>query len=443
MTANPYLEGNFAPVEGELTVFDLPVEGKLPEALVGRLLRIGPNPVAPDPDTHHWFTGNGMVHGVRLDAGRASWYRRRFVRDEEIADLDGGPRVPGPLGPVGGGGANTNVVEIAGEIYAIVEAGSFPVRLDAELDTILRSDFDGGLKQGFSAHPKICPDSGEIHVAVYGPFDEHVHHVVVSKDGRVLRDEPVHLPHKPMVHDCALTENHFIVLDMPCIFDAEAAMAGASLPYRWHPEQGARVGLLPRHGPASEIRWFEVEPCFVFHPMNAYEDDAGRVVMDVARHPAVFASDFRGPNEGSPTLDRWTFDPSTGLAKEERIDERGQEFPRIDDRLAGKAHRFGYVAALASGFEAKSLIKHDLVAGTSEVHAEGEHRFFFEPVFVPKHADAAEDEGWVLAYTYDQRENKSDVVVIEAQDFAAGPVARVQLPDRVPFGFHGNWVADA
>ena len=442
MSANPYLEGNFGPVEGELTSFDLPVEGELPEALQGRLLRIGPNPVAPDAQSHHWFIGNGLVHGVRLEGGRAVWYRRRFVRDEQIADLDGGPRVQGPLGPFGGGVANTNVVSIAGEIYAIVEAGSFPVHLDAELNTLERSDFDGGLKQGFSAHPKVCPDTGEVHVAVYGPFDEHVHHVVVSKQGRVLRDEPIHLPHKPMVHDCALTPNHFVVLDLPCTLDADAIVAGSPLPYRWHPEQGARVGLLPRTGTAADMRWFDIEPCYVFHPMNAHEDEAGRVVMEVARHPAMFASDFRGPNEGPPTLDRWTFDLASGNAKEERLDDRGQEFPRIDDRLAGKPYRYGYSAALENGFEAPRLLKHDLQSGTSEVHDEGEGRLFFEPVFVPKHAEAAEDEGWVMAYAYDQRENKSDVVVLDAQDFSAGPIARVQLPDRVPFGFHGNWVPD-
>lgn len=443
MTANPYLEGNFGPVEGELTSFDLRVEGELPEALNGRLLRIGPNPIAPDPKSHHWFIGNGLVHGVRLEAGRALWYRRRFVRDEAIADRDGGRRVPGPLGPFGGGVANTNVVSIAGQIYAIVEAGSFPVRLDDELETVERSDFGGGLKQGFSAHPKLCPDTGEAHVAVYGPFDEYVHHVVVSREGRVLRDEPVHLPHKPMVHDCALTPSWFVVLDLPCTLDADAIVAGSPLPYRWHPEQGARVGLLPRTGSAADVRWFDVEPCYVFHPMNAHEDAAGRVVIEVARHPAMFARDFRGPNEGPPTLDRWTLDPASGLAKEERLDDRGQEFPRIDERRVGKPYRYGYSAAIGSGFEAPRLLKHDLLEGRSEVHEEGGHRLFFEPVFVPRHDRAGEDEGWVMAYAYDRRENKSDVVVIDAQDFAAGPIARVQLPDRVPFGFHGNWVPDA
>ncbi len=442
MTANPYLEGNFGPVPDELTSFDLEVEGELPRELNGRLLRIGPNPVAPDPASHHWFIGNGMVHGVRLEDGRAEWYRRRFVRDEQVTEHFGWPKVPGPLGALGSGVANTNVVRIAGEIYAVVEAGNMPVHLDAELETIERTDFDGGLAAGFSAHTKVCPDTGETHVAVYNPFDEYVHHVAVAKDGRVIRDEGVHLPHRPMVHDCAITPSYFLVLDFPCVLDGQAGAEGAPLPYRWHPELGARVGLLPRTGPASEIRWFEVEPCYVFHPMNAFETSEGQVVMDVARHPAMFASDVRGPNEGAPTLERWTFDLASGTTKEERLDERGQEFPRHDERLVGKPYRFGYTAATGASFEARGLYKHDLERATCETHTQGDHRFFLEPVFVPKSDTAAEDEGWVMAYVYDARENRSDVVVIDAQHFEAGPVATVKLPDRVPYGFHGNWIAD-
>jgi carotenoid cleavage dioxygenase-like enzyme len=443
MAANPYLEGNFAPLADELTSLDLTVQGELPRELNGRLLRIGPNPVAPNPATHHWFIGNGMVHGVRLEEGRAVWYRRRFVRDEQVIEKFGYPEIPGPAGALGTNVANTNIIELAGELYVIVEAGNMPVHLDAELETIERSNFNGGLKHGFSAHPKICPATGEVHVAVYNPFEEHVHHVVVAKDGRVIRDEPVHLPHRPMVHDCAITENYFAVLDFPCILDGAAGAEGSPLPYRWHPEQSARVGLLPRNGLASEIRWFEVEPCYVFHPMNAFETDDGRVVMDVARHPAMFASDVRGPNEGPPTLDRWTFDLASGNTKEKRLDDRAQEFPRLDERLVGKSYRYGYTAALGKGFEARGLFKHDLQTGACIEYSQGEHRGFLEPVFVPKSESATEDEGWVMAYVYDARENRSDVVVLDAQDIANGPIATVKLPDRVPFGFHGNWVPDA
>jgi carotenoid cleavage dioxygenase len=442
---NPYLSGNFAPVSGELTALDLPVAGEIPRELEGLLVRIGPNPIAPDPRTHHWFLGNGMVHGVRLRGGRAEWYRRRFVRDDDVVRAYGWPEVPGPRPEwqLGGGVANTHVIGHAGRIFALVEAGNLPVELDAGLETVARSDFGGTLAGGFAAHAKRDPGSGELHAAVYSPFAEAVQHVVVATDGRVRRSVAISRPGKPMVHDCAITGRYFVLLDLPVTFDPKNVEDGYPLPYRWNPGYGARVGLLPREGRAEEIVWCEVEPCYVFHPLNAYDAPDGRVVLDVVRHPKMFASDFRGPNEGAPTLERWTLDPRGGRAQEQQLDEQGQEFPRLDERRIGRPYRFGYTAAFGSGLAMGGLFKHDLRDGKRELHHEGPARRFMEPVFVPRSADAAEDDGYVLAYLHDAATDRSDVVILHAQDFAGGPLATIQLPDRVPFGFHGSWVPDA
>lgn len=444
MTADAYLSGNFAPVD-EQTSLDLPVTGRIPEALEGRLLRIGPNPVEPpDPALHHWFTGNGMVHGVRLRGGRAEWYRNRYVRDDQVVRVLGGPPVPGPRpeNELGDGLANTNVIAHAGRTFAIVEAGNLPVELSDELETVGRSDFDGTLPGGFTAHPKRDPASGELHAAVYSPFQDHVSHVVVGADGRVRRAVDVPVAGKPMVHDCAITERWFLILDLPVTFDPSLLEQGHPLPYRWNPDHGARVGLLPREGSAEEVVWCEVGHCYVFHPLNAYDLPDGRVVLDVVRHPRMFDRDLNGPNEGAPTLDRWTLDPRTGRATEERLDERGQEFPRHDERVLGRPYRYGYAAEFGDGLRFGALIKHDLRDGKSELHDEGPGRVFLEPVFVPRSEDAAEDDGWVMAYLYDGGTDRSDVVILHAQDFTAAPVATIHLPQRVPFGFHGNWVPD-
>ena len=444
MSENPYLSDNFAPVEEEVTAFDLDVTGEIPRELAGRLLRIGPNPIDPDPKTHHWFIGSGMVHGVRLRDGKAEWYRNRYVRDDKVVEARGWPPVEGPVreDAIGGGTANTNVIGHAGQTLAIVEAGSLPVELGYELETVRRTDFGGTLPGGLSAHPHKDPDTGELHAVVYSPFWEHVQYVVVGTDGRVRRTVDVPRPGKPMMHDCMITKSYFVMLDLPVILDPDVAEAGYSLPYKWHPEYGARVGLLPREGGADDVVWHDVEPCYVFHPMNGYEDADGRVVLDVVRHPAMFASDFRGPNEGKATLDRWIIDPKGGPVKEARLDDHGQEFPRLDERLTGKPYRYGYTAGLGGDVSLGGIKKHDLAKGTAELHGEGEHRAFMEPVFVPRSDDAGEDEGWVMAYVYDKATNKSDVVIVESQDFAAPPVATIHLPQRVPYGFHGNWVPD-
>lgn len=444
MTENPYLSGNFAPVADERTAFDLPVTGEIPRELDGRLLRIGPNPVTPpDPASYHWFTGNGMVHGLRLRDGRAEWYRNRYVRDDAVTAAKGWPTTPGARHGIGSGVANTNVISHAGRTFAVVEAGGLPVELTHELETVTMSTFDGTLPGGFTAHPKRDPRTGELHAMVYFPGWDYVQYVVVGKDGRVRKTVNVTLPGKSMLHDCAITERYVVVFDMPVTFDPAALESGRSFPFSWNPDYGARVGLLPRDGDGTDVRWLDVPLCYVFHPMNAFELADGRVVMDVVRHPKMFARDVRGPNEGAPTLDRWVLDPSSGKVTEERLDDRGHEFPRHDERLIGQPYRYGYTATLAENLAFGPLFKHDVVKRVNETHHEGPGRVFLEPVFVPRTPDAAEDDGFVLAYVYDAARDGSDVVVIDARDFSAPPLATIRLPHRVPFGFHGNWVPES
>ena len=442
-TSNRYLAGNFAPVHEEVTAYDLPVTGAAPPELRGRFLRIGPNPLPnEDGDGYHWFTGPGMVHGVRLRDGRAEWYRRRWVRSDRVAEHFGWPETPGPRYGPGDNTANTNAIGFAGRTFAIVEAGGLPVELTDDLETVRRSDFDGTLAGPFTAHPKRDPLTGELHAMTYSWEWDHVRYVVVGTDGRVRRTVDVPVPGKPMVHDCAITQRFALLLDLPVTLDPELALSGARLPYAWNPAHPARVGLLPREGSADDVRWVEVEPCYVFHPLNAHDLPDGRVVVDVVRHPRMFAEDLLGPNEGSPVLVRWTLDPTTGHAREERLDDRAIEFPRHDERLVGRRHRFGY-AATFDALQHGPALKYDLERGATEVHDYGRDRVTLEPVFVPRTADAAEDDGWVLSYFYDGATGRSDVVILHAQDFAGEPVAAIHLPDRVPFGFHGNWVADA
>jgi carotenoid cleavage dioxygenase len=424
--ANPYLEGNFAPIPDETTTTDLPVTGTLPEALDGWLLRIGPNPVGPvDPATHHWFLGTGMVHGVRMRGGRAEWYRSRFVRADRAT--------------------NTNVIEHGGRVYALVEAGAPPVELTHDLETVAPTDFDGTLPGSFTAHPKRDPATGELHAVVYHWTWDCIQYLVVGTDGRVRRTVDVPVPGKPMVHDCAITESSVLLLDLPCHFDLDAAMAGAPFPYRWNPAFAARVGVLPREAGADGVVWCELpEPCYVFHPLNAWDADDGTVVVDVVRHPSMFAHDVRGPGDGATRLERWTCDPVGGTVRTEVLSDRSQEFPRHDERIVGRRHRFGYATAFEpapeGGVALGSPLKHDLEAGTETVHDLGPGRSAMEGVFVPRDPDAAEDDGWVLVYVHDEGRNACDVVVLDAQDFAAPTVATVHLPVRVPFGFHGNWV---
>ena len=309
---NRYLTGAAAPIDVEYTAVDLEVTGTLPPELDGRYLRNGPNPIGPeDPATYHWFLGDGMVHGVRLRDGRAEWYRNRWVRSTKVSEALGEEPAPGER-HAGMDTVNTNVVGHAGRTFAIVEAGARPVELSDELETICHTDLGGTLPHGYTAHPKRDPHTGELHAMSYwwGRPDV-LEYTVIATDGTVRRRVDVPVPGGPMVHDCSLTERFVVAYDLPVTFDLDAAMTGTRFPYAWNPSHEARIGLVPREGDGTDVEWFGVEPCYVFHPLNAH-DDGDKVVIDLVRHPKMFDVDRLGPNEGPPALWRWTADRSTG-----------------------------------------------------------------------------------------------------------------------------------
>ena len=437
---NPYLEGNFAPVVAETTAIDLPVSGRIPEELEGRLVRIGPNPLGPvDAETYHWFLGSGLVHGLRLKGGKAEWYRSRFVVSDRIALALGRAALPGPRNGPGANNANTNVIDMGGRTYAIVEAGGLPVELTYNLESVARSDLGGTLVHGFSAHPRFDPATGEFHVLTYQPGLEALSYLVVDGGGRSRGVADIPAPHCPMVHDVAFTATWVIVLDLPVTFDRAAV--GKGFPFAWNNERTPRIGLLPRNGDLSGLRWIEAPSCYVFHVMNAFDED-GAVVLDVVRHPRMFDRERRGPNEGDAQLVRWRIDLSEGRLSQSLLEERGCEFPRFNDAFGGRAYRYGYTVSAGNVQEFGPTFKHDVTTGRTEVHDYGSGRSALEPVFIARSGAMAEDDGWVMSYVYDVGRNATDVVILDAQCFSDRAVATISLPVRVPFGFHGNWLPD-
>jgi carotenoid cleavage dioxygenase len=346
--------------------------------------------------------------------------------------------------------ANTNVIGHAGRTFALVEAGAVPYELTDDLETVGACDFGGTLSGGYTAHPKRDPLTGDLYaVAYFFGWGNDVEVTVIGSDATVRSARRVTMGGPVSLHDTAITQRSIVLLDLPVLFDLDAAAAGSSFPYRWTDGYPARVGLLPRDGDSTEPVWHEVDPCYVFHPMNAFDDvDGPGVTLDLVRHPSMFRTSFNGPNEGSPTLERWHLDGHGGPVKEERLDDRGQEFPRIDERRLGRPHRYGY--SVAEGPDAgivgteSGLIRHDLEAGTSEVRHFGAGATLGEAVFVPRSADAdaAEADGWLMTLVHQAETDASSLYILNAEDLGGAPEAIVHLPQRVPAGFHGNWVPD-
>ncbi len=241
--------------------------------------------------------------------------------------------------------ANTHIISHGGRTLATVEAGPLPYELSDELDTIGPCDFGGTLPGGFAAHTKLDHATGELHAMAYFWAWDHVQHVVVDAAGKVTRTTDIAVVDGPMMHDFALTGSYVVLLDLPVTFSLDAVAAGKRLPYAWNPAHQARVGLLPRDG-SSAVRWIEIEPCWVFHCLNAYDDDSGQVVVDVCRYNEPFDVSTLGPVHGPVTLDRWIIDPAAGKVTQQRLDDRGQEFPRVDDRVISRPHRYGYSAII-------------------------------------------------------------------------------------------------
>ena len=437
--ANPFLTGLHAPMSEELTIEDLSVAGTIPAALDGRYLRIGPNPMEADPARYHWFVGDGMIHGLRIENGRALWYRNRWVRSEAVSQALGEPRTEGPRRFFDT--VNTNILGFAGRTLGLVEAGSTPVEIGETLETLRYTDFDGTLNGSFAAHPHVDPMTGEMHSICYdGSNPAAIRYVVVTGEGKVRREVEIPVEHGPMIHDCAITKRFAIILDLPVTFSMETAMAGHPFPYRWNPSHAARVGLLPREGEAADILWCPVDPCYVFHAVNAYDAPDGTVILDVVVHDRMFSDSKAGPDSKRTGLERWTVDPQARTVERRTVDSTPQEFPRPDERRFGLPYRYAYTMTLTGAFLGAGLLKHDLETGARQVHDFGPGRHPGEFVFVPAHAEAGEDEGWLIGLVIDAEAQTTDLVILDARDFEGEPQASIRLPHRVPPGFHGNWV---
>ncbi|MEN8181927.1 MAG: carotenoid oxygenase family protein, partial [Myxococcota bacterium] len=258
---------------------------------------------------------------------------------------------------------------------------------------------------------------------------------------RLVQSEEIEVPGPTMMHDWNVTRNHVIFMDLPMVFDLEK-LAEGGLPIRWSDDYGARLGVMPREGSNHDVVWYEIDPCYVFHPLNAYEDGQS-IVLDVCRFEKLSLD--LGDGAGSPPrLHRFTIDREAGKVREEPLDDRAGDFPRVHDRVVGLRHRYGYLAGM--GEEADSLgselRKYDLESGSSVTHGLPAGCQAGEPVFAAAPDGRGEDEGWVLTFVYDAGRDRSDLVILDATRFDAEPVARIHLPARVPFGFHGSWIPD-
>jgi carotenoid cleavage dioxygenase len=464
---NPYLHGPYAPTVNEIEASDLPVSGELPADLVGAYYRNGPNPVYQPKNRYHPFDGDGMVHGVYFQDGKVS-YRNRYVETEALQGerASGRSVSPGVMGPfdysVSPFGikdtSNTDVVYFNDQLVTLWYNAGNPYSLDGHsLETRAPFDIPGRRHRRLSAHSKVDWATGEMLFFDYGDEPPFMTYGVADPTGRLVHEAEIDLPGPRLPHDLGFTRNFAILHDLPFFHDINILRKHHMRVLTFHRDIPTRFGIIPRYGKGSEVRWFECEPCYILHTSNCWEEGEW-VVMDGCRstNPMPSAQDNEG--ELSHMLAymrleasnyRWRFNLRTGEVREGPIDDLNTEFNKTNPIFHGEKSRFAYhqrIPLLHEGghtLRFTGLVKYDNESGRRWEYDYGPGVFGSEAVFAPRRGadrSSAEDDGYVITLATDSKTWQSECLVFDAQDIEQGPVARVHMPQRVPYGFHATWV---
>ncbi|KAF5752656.1 carotenoid cleavage dioxygenase 1 family protein [Tripterygium wilfordii] len=467
-----YLSGNFGPVSDETPpVANLPVKGHLPDCLNGEFVRVGPNPKFSPVAGYHWFDGDGMIHGLRIKDGKAT-YVSRYIGD--LKGLFGLIMVNMQIlraklkvldMSYGNGTGNTNLIFHHGKLLALQEADKpyvVKVMEDGDLQTLGMLDYDKRLQHNFTAHPKIDPLTGEMFTFCYAHTPPYITYRVISKDGFMHDPVPITVSEPIMMHDFAITENYAIFLDLPLCFKPKEMVKEKKLIFSFDETKKSRFGVLPRYAKDELlIRWFELPTCFIFHNANAWEegDDVVLITCRIEKPDLDMVSGNikeKLENFGNE-LYEMRFNMKTGLASQRKLSEGSVDFPRVNENYTGRKQRYVYGTILDNIAKVKGVIKFDLhatpEAGKTELEVGGNvkgivdlgpGRFGSEAVFVPcvPGTTSEEDDGYLIFFMHDEETGKSYVNVIDAKTMSSDPVAVIELPHRVPYGFHAFFVTE-
>jgi carotenoid cleavage dioxygenase-like enzyme len=445
---NPYLHGIYAPTTLELSESGLQVEGEIPKDLLGTYFRNGPNPIHQPENRYHPFDGDGMVHAVSFCEGQAS-YRNRYVETVALAQEQqvGRSTSNGVMGPFDFDASpfgikdtsNTDLFYYAGGLMTLWYNAGHPYRLNPQtLETEGYFELEGRSHRRLSAHSKVDWATGELLFFDYG-------------------DEPPYMTYGVAdPHDIGFTPNYTILHDLPFFHDPKVLERHRMRVLTFHRDIPTRFGLIPRHGRGEDIRWFDCEPCYILHTSNCWEE-GDWVVMDGCRSINPMPSATNEEGELSHMLAymrleannyRWRFNLRTGEVREGDIDDLNTEFNKTNPLYAGLKSRFAYhqrIPLLEEGghtLRFTGLVKYDNETGCRQQWDYGQGVFGSEAVYAPKTGatrDDAEEDGYVVTLVTDTNDWSSRCLIFDATDVAAGPVARVTLPQRVPFGFHASW----
>lgn len=426
----------------ETEISNFKVIGEIPKHLNGLLLRIGSNPIyAKKLTLFEWYMGDGMVHGLKLRNGKAIWFKSKMIATDTVQKNKKKQYVQGYRR-----GAhdvvNTNIFKHFGKLWAVIEAGAFPICLDFELNTERYQLFNSDADLPFMAHPRKDQKTGHLHAICYDALDrKNAYYQVIDEQGELIHLSQIPLQHGPMIHDCLITEQDVIVFDFPLTFSITRLFTGNSVPYQWNEQHQARIGILAKYGHAEKIRWINVDSCFVFHAANAYRDNKNQIVLDVLVHQNDFEHAQHAAYEDQHAiLERWTIDSNLTTIQRMVVDDDIQEFPKIDERYIGMPYRYLYTLGFPENSSFNVLKIHDLVLQTSLIYDLGQQWIIGEVTFVPENSQSVEGQGYLMTYVHHIDGLTSKAVILKVNGVEMSIQAEIELGVRIPLGFHCNWV---
>lgn len=462
---HPYLSGPWTPVREEVDVDELElIEGAIPADIDGIYLRNTENPVHQPLGRYHPFDGDAMIHQISISGGKAS-YRNRYVRTScfEAEQIAGGSLWGGLMDPPGtskrpGFGAHgglkdtgsTDIVVHAGTALATFYQCGEAWQLDpATLDPLGKALW--APLDGVSAHPKVDETTGELMFFNYSVHAPYMHYGVVDRTGRLEHYTPIPLPGPRLPHDMAITANWSILNDMPLFWDEDLLERNVHAA-RIHEGLPTRFALIPRHGKAEDIRWFEAEPTYVLHWTNAYED-GDEVVLEGYHQSCPMPDPIEEMGQYShmmayvdehsfrSRLHRWRFNLTTGETREERLGERIVEFGTINPDFSMRKSRYVWSTTTRPGwFLFNGYVRHDTRTGEEQIFELPEGVYASESPMIPRRGGGAEDDGYLVTFLIDENSGTSECAILDASDIAKGPICRLALPHKISSGVHATWV---
>jgi len=464
---NPYLIGPHEPIREELDSPELECIGDIPKDFSGIYLRNGPNQRHAPYGLHHWFDGDGMIHSAEFKEGKVR-YRNKWIKTKSLSkESEEGKSIwPGLMDTpdrdlqISWGSdlwlkdnSNTDIAIHAGKAITTFYQCGEAYQLDpVTLNTLGSMDLESQGARLMSAHCMTDENNGDLLFFDYAVKPPYMTYGVFNKDSQLVNFTPIELPGARLPHSMAFTPNYSILMDLPMFWDPKLLDKDIHK-VSFYPEMQSRFGILDRMASGDTIRWFDAEPCYIYHIINSWEEE-NEVVLDVCRMSSPVPSQEVRQKLSGPygtmlawlKLDacyhRYRFNLETGETKEERKEDLLSEFPVINNRYGGLPSRYSYHVTLADTdvilFDA--LVKMDSLTGTSQKFSFPEGCFGSEMQFAPRHNSNAEDDGYLISFVTNMNSMKGEIQIFPAEDLSKGPICRLIVPQQIPPGFHSSFV---